>query len=1814
MANRKKVLHVRSSQLNNVPSSSTLDYGEIAVNFNADYPNLYIKDSNNNVIPIAGSEYWKVSEHDEYAEAVMEVLQALQDAKVDKSASAATITSASTDEQWATAKAVYTEVDNIKTIIEDNEEVTAAALNYLDTNKVDESAFTEAISNVYTKAETEQTIEYAIQDKADISAVTAVNNVLTAHTADTTIHITSAERSKWNGKIDDAVYISSSHTIEFTSVDDGVVTTIDATDFIKDGMVSSAYVSGSDLVIVFNTDSGKDPIYIPTSAIFDTNLYYTKSETDDLLDEKQDNLLYYYEDNDTVNTSMTINAGTYLSGENGSYIVNGEFIPDGEDAMVGIRTVIYDNNNEIISQTGIYSQPEQGNVTIGAGTEDTASWVGVGSDYIEVMSNGETYMETETADGVLSKIQMNDSGITQTSNNEIFLGAYNGLEGEGELPLDNIRITSAGTFVSGDDLEFENFKVATEWSIFVEGIDWVAVENGSASTVVLQNVIPVEVIDAALDERRMVTACFPLYTSTPGPVPRTQTGYTYVNLSKSCDKTPYAQSPQLYGVGMRTSMYINVLVEAEYDGNVSVTVRRGTALSYQDFMTLWAKENVSLWEIDIDKDDWDSYVTLGNTVPLSNLFTGNTFQELFDTGDNTMLKVLLRVTDNGQAWNYAIINMARTTPDRGSVEDGDTICLLGHGILDSQEFTLTVTGGTSDGSDWFDGTIRFDAGLSVYEAERLDFYTTIDCQITTTQFASVCSGKVCEITDASVIGATYDELRDLAFNDGEGNTTVKGKFKIMTNPIRPDVLPSMEYTSRILFSISEYKNTTQAVELLGNVSISGVELTVIVKAYQENNTDKFDLIVYNNATRYYSEGSSNEYFSGTNIGAITYDVDGSSTLSMGITEYDNNYFLGYTSKEDGFSVAQGYNFDGATVVTYVNDDEVGSASTITVSSQLINASSPLVNVDTPLFNYNGQEVATLDKVENSVIWQTSIAEGMWSSVLENTSPIDLNILFDGDHTYEELDEIKSSGNYSLKVLFNVTAIRQGRPRTIHSCLMPMSITKNMGINTITLKGEGVIDGTEVTLVIDCYVEDDDTVFESYMYKSSTQHYNEGTTNLVFDDGINIGAIEASNQYISGSVGAVSYDNDSSLFFGNTVTTYDGYSFFNGYAADDGQVGFTSYSSGTSYGYVTGSINNIDIGGKREIRINNSTQNYSGNVYVTTNGRFLYNNDEVLTMTDKQDLDEEITLVNGDLRTLSATVREQENVVAAALVDLETSKLENSAITTSITSASTDAQVPSAGAVYREHSLMYRGIVTAYTGTSLTGRCALDIQATGITEYRDGLMIMVRNGSAGTSATTATSMTVNINKIGAKPLYRSNSNNSIVTNHWAAYNTYLIIYDSSCDAFIWQAGYDANTDTIAYSIRRYGGSYTVAGGSLTRLKLLFQYSETSYIPSTFVSNNTGTSKTLMSESFNPYGQIFYYPATTTIAQGGEIPVASAWSQYNVDLRYSFNTSSSLTANRDVFLKCSPQSDGRVKFATGNPITQTLPSTEDGYVYIYLGPAYSVYQLQLTLEHPIYEYKNGAIRLWNKGVTDLENSVITALTEVREEVSAHTTDADIHVTLADKASWNEVSGKVDTTAITSSITSESTDDEIPTAKATYETISGIMMESEYVIATSLNDLNERLEAFSAYVMSNYVKNPVVLYEDATGLTHNDNWADTWQLTGLDFSPYKYVRVYIKPSQTTIYSTGTYDRKMPAMILTISLNAADLCKMSGNTMAYCGTVAANSPANTNISGSYLCAIDDTKTKFKCIRLRYQGSASTTSGNLDDSETVYKIEGCFG
>ena len=75
-------------------------------------------------------------------------------------------------------------------------------------------------------------------------------------------------------------YDSKTKKIELKNTEGRTLSEIDATAFVKDGMVNNVAIVGDYLVITFNTDAGKEAINIPMSSFFDASAYYTRDQID----------------------------------------------------------------------------------------------------------------------------------------------------------------------------------------------------------------------------------------------------------------------------------------------------------------------------------------------------------------------------------------------------------------------------------------------------------------------------------------------------------------------------------------------------------------------------------------------------------------------------------------------------------------------------------------------------------------------------------------------------------------------------------------------------------------------------------------------------------------------------------------------------------------------------------------------------------------------------------------------------------------------------------------------------------------------------------------------------------------------------------------------------------------------------------------------------------------------------------------------------------------------------------------------------------------------------------------------------------------------------------------------------------------------------------------------------------------------------------------------------------------------------------------------------------------------------------------------
>ena len=139
-------------------------------------------------------------------------------------------------------------------------------------------------TNYYTKSETNALLE----DKADVDDTytktqvdDAIDNAI--ENIDLSDYYTKAQTDALipdvSNYFDGAQYDTQTKHINFLH-GQTVKAYVDATAFIKDGMVDSVAITNGNLVITFNTDAGKEPITIPLTDIFNPANYYDKTTAD----------------------------------------------------------------------------------------------------------------------------------------------------------------------------------------------------------------------------------------------------------------------------------------------------------------------------------------------------------------------------------------------------------------------------------------------------------------------------------------------------------------------------------------------------------------------------------------------------------------------------------------------------------------------------------------------------------------------------------------------------------------------------------------------------------------------------------------------------------------------------------------------------------------------------------------------------------------------------------------------------------------------------------------------------------------------------------------------------------------------------------------------------------------------------------------------------------------------------------------------------------------------------------------------------------------------------------------------------------------------------------------------------------------------------------------------------------------------------------------------------------------------------------------------------------------------------------------------
>ena len=241
----------------------------------------------------------------------------------------------------------------------------------------------------------------------------------------------------------------------------------------------------------------------------------------------------------------------------------------------------------------------------------------------------------------------------------------------------------------------------------------------------------------------------------------------------------------------------------------------------------------------------------------------------------------------------------------------------------------------------------------------------------------------------------------------------------------------------------------------------------------------------------------------------------------------------------------------------------------------------------------------------------------------------------------------------------------------------------------------------------------------------------------------------------------------------------------------------------------------------------------------------------------------------------------------------------------------------------------------------------------VDELYDGLTVFFTN----TVVAGASGLKINLNNTGNKSVWASAQTGA---KYGFSLNTdWIIYYDAINDRWVAYEGiYTKNTNTIG----EYAGGCKAGTNGLAKYCLFMRTGDDTW-ESLVTTSGTGTSKTKNTSGFILGSEVLYQDQAS-YTSGSIVPQAGAWCTTSFDTRYSTNGGKFSSNGKPFLIKGTISND---RFYLANTWwTNTYPSTEDGFYYIYVGQMYNTYQATLYPTHPIYYYTDGKLRTYIPGM--------------------------------------------------------------------------------------------------------------------------------------------------------------------------------------------------------------------------------------------------------
>lgn len=326
MSEKYTVVHKKSKVLvegqPKLPSASTIEYGEIAINYADGHETLSIKNSSDKIATFSSDSTVNASlseirddiadiqsamTEDELviATSLNDLNDRIDNINVPQNTSDLTNDSGfitgytetdPTVPSWAKAasKPTYTaaEVGAMATSERSNYATTAHTHTAEEVGAMATSERSNYSTTAHTHSQYATTAHTHTAAEVGAMATSERSNYSTTahtHTAEEVGAMATSERSNYlttattipnvDNYFDSVEYDSNSKRINFKH-GATVKGYVDASSFIKDGMVSSVTVSNGNLVVTFNTEAGREDITLALTEIFNPNNYYTKTDAD----------------------------------------------------------------------------------------------------------------------------------------------------------------------------------------------------------------------------------------------------------------------------------------------------------------------------------------------------------------------------------------------------------------------------------------------------------------------------------------------------------------------------------------------------------------------------------------------------------------------------------------------------------------------------------------------------------------------------------------------------------------------------------------------------------------------------------------------------------------------------------------------------------------------------------------------------------------------------------------------------------------------------------------------------------------------------------------------------------------------------------------------------------------------------------------------------------------------------------------------------------------------------------------------------------------------------------------------------------------------------------------------------------------------------------------------------------------------------------------------------------------------------------------------------------------------------------------------